>query len=126
MENINTSHGEKMIAHIASCKASGMKIRAYCLEHKLTPSNYHYWLAKSQGKTTPSKFISIPVPETNVSVYITFAKYPLYQPLIATFKIGIELCVYGKYKHFSRRKNASSHCQLQSQRHKGSGVLPGA
>ena len=73
MENVNTSHGEKMIAHIASCKASGMKVRAYCLEHKLTVSNYYYWLAKSQDKTTPGKFISIPAPVTNVPVYITFA-----------------------------------------------------
>jgi len=40
------------------------------------------------------------------------AAYPLYQPRIAIFKIGIELCVYGKYKHFSRRKNDSPYCQL--------------
>ena len=73
MENINIAHGERMIAHIASCKASGMKVRAYCLEHKLTVSNYYYWLAKSQDKTTPGKFISIPAPVTNVPVYITFA-----------------------------------------------------
>ncbi len=39
-------------------------------------------------------------------------KYPLYQPRIAIFKIGIELCVYGKYKHFSQRKNDSPYCQL--------------
>ena len=45
-------------------------------------------------------------PETSLS------RYPLYQPLIVTSKIGIELCVYGKYKHFSRRKNDSPYCQL--------------
>ena len=73
MENINTTHGEKMIAHIVSCKASGMKVRAYCLEHNIKPSNYYYWLSKSQDPLIPGKFISIPAPIINVPVYITFA-----------------------------------------------------
>ena len=61
-----------MLAHIAICKASGMKVRAYCLEHKLTPSNYYYWLAKSEGKIPPGKFISIPAPVINVPFYIAY------------------------------------------------------
>ena len=73
MENINTPHGEKMDAHIAACKASGMKVRAYSLEHKITPSNYYYWLAKSSEPAGTGKFISISAPVTNVPVYIAFS-----------------------------------------------------
>ena len=72
MENINTPHGEKMIAHIASCKASGINVRAYCLEHNIKPSNYYYWLSKNKAPLPPGKFISIPVQETNAPVYIDF------------------------------------------------------
>ncbi len=73
MENINTSHGEIMAAHIANCKASGITVRAYCLEHNIKPSNYYYWLSKSQDPLPPGKFISIPAAVTNVPVYIAFA-----------------------------------------------------
>ena len=61
-----------MVAHIAACKASGMNVRAYCLEHKLASSNYYYWLAKSRKPTSTGEFISIYAPVTDVPVYIAF------------------------------------------------------
>ena len=73
MENKKATAAEKMAAHIARCTASGMNVRAYCLEHKLTPSNYYYWLAKSRKLVNEGKFISIPPPVTNLPVYIAFA-----------------------------------------------------
>ena len=75
MEPKKATTGEKMAAHIAACRASGLNVRTYCLEHKITPSNYYYWLAKSREPVEPGKFISIPVPApvTNVPVHIAFA-----------------------------------------------------
>jgi len=72
MEQKKVTTAQSMAEHIARCTASGMKVRTYCLEHKLTPSNYYYWLAKSREPVQTGKFISIPVLVTNVPVYISF------------------------------------------------------
>ena len=72
MEHKKATSSEIMAEHITRCTASGMKVRAYCKEHNLTPSNYYYWLAKSREPREAGKFISIPSPVTNVPVYISF------------------------------------------------------
>ncbi len=76
MEQINniTSHAEIMVTHIAVCKTSDINVRAYCLEHKLKPSNYYYWLAKSREPLSGGKFMFIPIPIAvfSVPLYIVF------------------------------------------------------
>ena len=72
MEQINITHSEKMAAHIAACKASGMNVRAYCLKYNIKASNYYYWLSKGREPVETGKFISIPPLVTKVPVYIAF------------------------------------------------------
>jgi len=72
MEHKKATLAETMAAHIAACKASGMNVRTYCLEHTITRSNYYYWLAKSREPRETGAFISIPLPLTNIPVYISF------------------------------------------------------
>jgi hypothetical protein len=61
-----------MQAHIAACKASGITVKAYCLQHQLTYSNYYYWQKKMQPQLPPGKFISITPQLFNAPVTIVF------------------------------------------------------
>ena len=40
MEHNNTAHKHTMQAHIVAFKASGLTVKAYCLQHKIKSSNY--------------------------------------------------------------------------------------
>lgn len=71
MEEDKTIRSESMRLHIAACKASKMKVAAYCSEHQLKPSNYYYWQKKLQLQE-PGKFISIPPVLLHAPVSITF------------------------------------------------------
>lgn len=61
-----------MQAHIASCKASGITVKAYCLQHNINHSNYYYWQKKLQPQFPPGKFISITPQLFNSPVTIVF------------------------------------------------------
>jgi hypothetical protein len=71
MEEDKIVRSELMRTHIAACKASKMKVEAYCSEHQLKPSNYYYWQKKLQPQQ-PGKFISITPALLNAPVSITF------------------------------------------------------
>jgi len=58
MEHNNITQAQAMQAHIASCKLSGITVKAYCVRHQLKPSNYYYWQNKLQP-SVPGKFINI-------------------------------------------------------------------
>jgi hypothetical protein len=61
-----------MRSHIEACKASGITVKAYCLQHQLSYSNYYYWQKKLQPQQA-GKFISITPPLPMAGVSITFA-----------------------------------------------------
>ena len=61
-----------MQAHIAACKASGLTVKDYCIQHQITYSNYYYWQKKLQPQLAPGKFISITPPLINAPVTIIF------------------------------------------------------
>lgn len=61
-----------MQAHIASCKASGITVKAYCLQHNINHSSYYYWQKKLQPQLPPGKFISITPQLFNTPVKIVF------------------------------------------------------
>lgn len=47
---------EQWKAHIKTCTASGMSIKAWCKQNNLSPHQYHYWKSKFneiQAKTKP-------------------------------------------------------------------------
>ncbi len=58
MEYKNTTHAQTIQAHITACKASGITVKAYCVQHQIKPSNYYYWQNKLQP-SVPGKFIPI-------------------------------------------------------------------
>ncbi|CAN5801937.1 hypothetical protein BH11BAC3_BH11BAC3_46480 [soil metagenome] len=63
---------QTMQAHIAACKASGITVKAYCLQHDINHSNYYYWQKKLQPQLPPGKFISITPQLFNTRVTIVF------------------------------------------------------
>ena len=72
LEHKNTSPAHAMQAHIKACKASGITVKAYCLQHQLKPSNYYYWQNKLRGQPG-GKFIPITPPLVTTPVSIIFA-----------------------------------------------------
>jgi hypothetical protein len=73
MEYKDISQMQLMQSHIAACKASGKNVQAYCLEHKIKPSNYYYWKKKLHQKDSPGKFIPITPLTSRAPVSITFS-----------------------------------------------------
>ena len=71
MEHKNTSDMPAMQAHIKACKASGITVKAYCLQHQLKPSSYYYWQNKLQPASA-GKFIPIIPPLVSAPVIIIF------------------------------------------------------
>lgn len=71
MEQKNITQAQLMQTHIEACKASGLTVRAYCLEHQIKFSNYYYWQNKLQ-LPAPGKFIPITPLLLTVPVSITF------------------------------------------------------
>lgn len=73
MDNKNIPHAQTMQFHIAACKASGITVHAYCLQHHIKYSNYYYWQKKLQPQSKRvGKFISIAPPPPIAGVRITF------------------------------------------------------
>ena len=72
MEQKNLPHAYVMQSHIKACKASGITVKAYCLEHQLKPSNYYYWQNKLQPESG-GKFIPIMPPVVSSPVSIIFS-----------------------------------------------------
>lgn len=71
MEYNNTTHAQTMQAHITACKASGITVTAYCLQHQLKPSRYYYWQHKLRPMAA-GKFIPITPPLATAPVIIIF------------------------------------------------------
>lgn len=71
MEHKNSAHTHAMQAHIKACKASGITVKDYCLQHQLKPSNYYYWQNKLQPESA-GKFIPIITPLVTAPVSIIF------------------------------------------------------
>ena len=61
-----------MQAHIAACKASGITVKAYCLQHNINHSNYYYWQKKLQSQLPIGKFMSITPQLFDTPVTIVF------------------------------------------------------
>lgn len=72
MEHKNIIQSQTMQSHIEACKASGMTVKAYCLQHHIKYSNYYYWQKKLQSQQA-CKFINItpPLPIAGMSVTFT-------------------------------------------------------
>ena len=71
MEHNNTAHKHTMQAHIAACKASGITVKAYCLQYKIKSSNYYFWQHKLQPRPA-GKFIPLTPPSATAPVSIIF------------------------------------------------------
>lgn len=71
MEHNNTAHKHTMQAHIVAFKASGITVKAYCLQHKIKSSNYYYWQHKLQPRPA-GKFIPLTPPSATAPVSIIF------------------------------------------------------
>ena len=71
MEPKNSAHTHAIQAHITACKASGITVKDYCLQHQLKPSNYYNWQHKLQRKSA-CKFIPIITPLVTAPVSIIF------------------------------------------------------
>lgn len=72
MEQEKAKGPESMLSHIVACKASGMKVGAYCREHHLKRSNYYYW-QKKLHQPAAGKFIGITPLLSNAPVSIIMA-----------------------------------------------------
>ena len=71
MEHKIMTHAQAMAVHIAACKASGITVKAYCLQHKIKISNYYYWQHKLLPRPA-GKFISFTPPSATAPVSIIF------------------------------------------------------
>lgn len=71
MEHTNITQAHAMQAHITACKASGITVVAYCLQHQIKPSHYYYWQNKLQPQRA-GKFIAIAPPSVTAPVSIIF------------------------------------------------------
>lgn len=72
MEQKNITQAQLMQSHLDACKASGLTVRSYCLEHQIKSSNYYYWQNKLQLLAPRGKFIPITPLLSTVPVSITF------------------------------------------------------